>query len=152
MSSVQNALPKCCFQSAEEVEKKITHKLTCEFCTRRNSIAEQYFSAASCLLNHIQKTGSSSVYEWKLNNSPSFLLKLNYCCCAGSVRINTINRRVNHDGSLMLWVLLPWPRPMRALRDYRLTEGLWKPHLTFAVADDSPPLCWHKACKHRQPY
>lgn len=71
---------QACFQNEEEAKKhkkKPTHKLTCEFCICRNSITEQYFSAASCLLNHIQKTGSASVYEWKLLGSPSFLLKLN---------------------------------------------------------------------------
>lgn len=30
------------------------------------------------------------MYEWKLLNSPSFLLKLNYSCCAGSDRSDTL--------------------------------------------------------------
>lgn len=40
---------------------KNTHKLTCESCTHRNSVTEHWVSAASCLLNHIQKKISSSV-------------------------------------------------------------------------------------------
>lgn len=51
-------------------------EVTPEFCTHKMSVTEKWVSAASCLLDHIQKNISSTVQEWKVLNFPRFLLDI----------------------------------------------------------------------------